>query len=172
MVPGGAVCYVLSFGKIDTDPNLWQQVVIPYSRNSYLLSGLEPGQRYGVRIRTNCQLCSSVSGVFSPWSEVSVLTTPFRRGFAAASPTLRLWPNPSRGGFWLSWAPQEVNRLSITLFDAQGKTAFRAKESDFESATGATEVWVPLLDLVPGLYTAQILLDGEFRFIEKIIIAP
>jgi hypothetical protein len=173
MVPVGAVCYALSFGKIDTDPNLWQQVMIPYSHNAYLLSGLEPGQRYGARIRTNCQLCSSVSGVFSPWSEVSVFTTPSRQGLATAGTALRLWPNPLRGGFWLSWGGQEVIGLSITLFDAQGKAAFRAQESDFEAAAGATEIWIPLSDLlVPGLYTAQISLHGKFRFTEKIIIAP
>jgi hypothetical protein len=93
---------------------------------------------------------------------------------AAAGPKLQIWPNPTRGGFWLSWEGGEVNRFSITLFDTQGRAAFEAKQPDleFESAASATAIWVPVLNLAPGLYTAQIQLENQLSLIEKIVIAP
>ncbi|MCS6906189.1 MAG: fibronectin type III domain-containing protein, partial [Bacteroidia bacterium] len=165
----GAICYIISFGKIGIDPSLWQQVIVPYSRNTYILSGLEPGQAYGIRMRTNCQICSSTGGSFSTWSPIQIFTSTFRLAELTDFTESWLWPNPAQNGFWIHIANQKVQ--SITFYDLQGRLLdWFSTKGTLESSQEGEALWISTEKLNPGVYLIGILGENQARYMHRLII--
>jgi hypothetical protein len=150
----GAVCYIVSFGPSSADPETWSAVfLVQHPTASVTLSGLNPNQNYGVRIRTNCSLCSSRSGALTAWSAPVNFSTPALRGaLVSESETefkAQVYPNPASGSVTCQVESAEAETAVFFLSDLQGKALYRREA---ELKPGLNEEVIDLQNIAGGLY--------------------
>jgi hypothetical protein len=155
----GAVCYVISYGLAESSVDTWQTFLVTHPLSEVILTGLNPGRRYGFRIRTNCTLCSTRSGIFTPFSSV-VFSDGFssKQGAVPISSSLIVYPNPSKGIFNLSWELDNLNPLHLRVVDFTGRVVFEQAQEPISMQ------WDQVLELerLPaGLYFLEIRQGGR-----------
>jgi hypothetical protein len=64
---------IIAYGPTSQNPNSWTQLIVCNPTNSLVISGLTPNTSYGVRIRTNCSNCITMTVV--PLSPPSLTST-------------------------------------------------------------------------------------------------
>ncbi|MDW8157520.1 MAG: fibronectin type III domain-containing protein [Bacteroidia bacterium] len=121
-VAAGAVCYVLSYGPTNIPEDQWVQFLVPHPTTSITIDGLNPGN-YGVRVRSNCTICSSRSGVLSNWSSPRYFSLAFSRlgGESLENSMLSIYPNPNRGKFTVMFNSEKEEEALFSLVDLSGK---------------------------------------------------
>jgi len=124
----GAVCYIISYGPINANETTWTTLLLPHPATTVTINNLTPGISYGARIRTNCSLCSSRSGIRSDVSAVVNFSTPTAKGAqqlttqTTDAQSIRLYPNPNRGNFSVALQATQAGSVSYQLTDATGRT--------------------------------------------------
>jgi hypothetical protein len=122
----GAVCYVVSWGKVNEPTSAWVSRLVPAPSASFQIADLEPGKEYGVRVRANCAQCGLAAGNFSEWSVVSNWNVPASKVSAEgeAASSLRVYPNPTQGVFHLSYDLPIGQEAAIRITDMVGRFWF------------------------------------------------
>ncbi|MCS6905399.1 MAG: fibronectin type III domain-containing protein [Bacteroidia bacterium] len=168
--PANTVCYVVSYGNFNTDPSTWLQVLVP--GNTISITGLTPGTTYGYRIRANCSSCSATAGNLSSWSNISTFTTPVSRESDVQEIEINsargvwVYPNPSKGSFYISFQEVPQTPIMLRLLDKQG----RAIEKRILDANNQEKtVDIQLRDYVPGLYLLEVTLDRQVYRIKLVL---
>lgn len=166
----GAVCYIISYGPSNTNPAIWPQFLVPHPGSSLQLSGLLPGVTYGMTIRTNCSLCSAVSGTRTPASQVVQFTTPANRAGEELSvdstPTFSIYPNPNQGNFSLVLDAKQAGNALIDVVDMTGRSIITQSQV---ITTGHNAINFDLNGQAAGVYLLRFQ-QGEFVRLVKVII--
>jgi len=154
-----AVCYVVSYGPANANPNLWPQFLVNAPGNSLLAVDLLPGTQYSVRVRTNCSLCAVNAGVRSSWSAGLAFVTPSSGKFAntelnaQANSTISVYPNPNRGQFSLAVNEELAGTLNLEVTDVTGRTVF---STQFDYPAGGYEHPIDLNGFAAGVYHLRV----------------
>ncbi|MCS6904269.1 MAG: fibronectin type III domain-containing protein [Bacteroidia bacterium] len=160
----GAVCYVVAFGPANTNPETWSSVfLVQHPTNSVTISGLNPNQNYGVRIRTNCSVCSSRSGTLTTWSAPITFTTLSSRKFdfdteEENSLIAAIYPNPASTTVTCEVKVAQEEMAHLILADLQGKTLYT--EQVYLRA-GVNEKSIDLTEISPGLYLLRLVTPSQ-----------
>ncbi|MCS7084543.1 MAG: T9SS type A sorting domain-containing protein [Bacteroidia bacterium] len=123
----GALSYVCGYGLALQSPSSWPKV-IAYT-NSILLTGLDPTKQYRARVFTNCVNANNTnqgSGT-SSWSGTSATFIPNARIAVEGMDgyyDMKVYPNPNKGRFVVSFDSDKEEPMTIRLSDATGKIVF------------------------------------------------
>lgn len=118
----GAVCYIISYGSLNTPEAQWAEFLVPHPTASITIDGLSPGN-YGVKLRSNCTICSSRSGVSSAWSNPRYFSLSLNRlSGLITEPQISVYPNPANGKFTVNYDAPSAENVKVTLIDLAGKT--------------------------------------------------
>lgn len=155
---GSAVCYIVRYGPITANEGTWASVLVPAPTTQVILTNLIPGTLYGLRVQTNCTLCSTRSGTRSATTSVSTFTTLTAKGEylandLVATEHLSLYPNPNRGSFVLTYTSPEVKTELMRIFDATGRLVMDRK---WELELGENQLPVALEHLASGIYSLNL----------------
>jgi hypothetical protein len=162
----GGTCYIVSWGLEDSDPSLWQQVLVPHPGNSFTISGLLPGRRYAARLRANCTLCSFTIGDLSPFSSPIPFTTGANKvGGSEMQRSLRIYPNPTQGIVSLNFEASFFGSGSVKVLDATGRL-LQNQSLIFSEGNNAIEL--DFSSFINGVYWVR-LEQGEFSQSIKVI---
>lgn len=128
------------------------------------LDGLSPGTFYEAQVRSQCDAVT-----FSSWSPISAFNTLLpRQAFAETSgEDLRVYPNPSRGAFTVSWRGVSEAPTELLLRGVDGRLVYREMLPAME---GATDHNVRLANYAPGAYLLEIRRGGANAQHVKIIL--
>jgi hypothetical protein len=168
----GAVCYVIAYGPAAQDPATWQQFLVTHPFSEVLLTGLTPGVRYGIRIRTNCTLCSTRSGDFTPFSAIQEFTMP---GAKAASINTReelaveIYPNPTQGVFSVRYESESALPAQVTIRDIAGRVVYERMFTP--SGLGGSLETIDLFGAPAGIYLVEVI-QGRQRVQTKLTLQP
>jgi len=169
----GAVCYIVSYGPTSSNPNLWPQFLVPHPGNQLQLSGLLLGTEYGVRIRTNCTLCSANTGVRSPFSPTILFTTPTTKedgtietAQTAGLTQFNVYPNPNKGIFTVSFDASETESVNVTITDMTGRKVY---DQTHTTVAGHNELPIDLSQQAAGVYLLQTN-DGRSMRTTKVVV--
>jgi chitodextrinase len=162
------VCYVLSFGPINSDPATWQNTLLPFGASSTNLSGLTPGLQYGVIMRTNCALCSATTGTRSAPSDLATFTTlSAKQGGTEVEPLqLQVYPNPSNGQFALDITLPFGEITSLEISDMGGRVIFERK---FEAEAGKLIMPIDLSETGAGIYLLRVRQGNSAQSVKVIV---
>jgi len=169
---GGAICSIVAYAPDVVDLRWTEHIV---AGNQFQLTGLRPGQRYQVRVASQCFDCGSQLEGRSRFSQTQIFTT-LSQNREALMPKIestiyRVYPNPSNGVFNLSIeADQSIDSpLELSIFDLWGKQVYETtkKESNLLHQTHMLN----LQHLAAGVYFLKIQ-QGENQQLIKISIHP
>lgn len=167
----GAVCYIIAVGPLNVNPNLWSQVLVPQPGNTVTVNNLTPGVEYGARIRTNCSLCSAVSGVRTPFSNplVNFTTAQLRENGVASvnnASEIKVYPNPNKGVFSVSFDASEVGTANVQVSDVTGRTVYA---KDMNVTVGSNEASIDLTGQAAGVYMLRFTNGAQSRNVKVVI---
>jgi hypothetical protein len=168
-VQSGAVCYIVSYGRANEDPETWTENFAPVPNTTFLVTGLTPGVRYGFRIRTNCSFCSLRSGIRSAYSNAIFFETPLARSGAVVANQdidLSVYPNPTQGNFSVKFNAVEAAKVDIVVTSLTGS---KITERSLEAVAGVNEVDFDLSGEAPGLYLMQIKIGKAVETVKVIV---
>jgi hypothetical protein len=156
-LPGG-ICNIVSYGPLASNPDDWTLLLAPAGMNSMLITGLNPSTQYGVRVRTNCSVCSIRNGQLSPWSAVSAFATLSARLQGQLENqnhdiALRAYPNPTSGIFYLAAEKLSGDSMEVKVFDLAGKMVDQMYLDWSQSAGQAS---MDITHLPSGIYLLQV----------------
>lgn len=160
---GSAICYVIAYGPINVSEDFWAQFMVPHPTTSINLNGLTPGS-YGVKVRANCTLCSTRSGLRTEWS----ITKPFFINATRLSGSdidnfnFSVYPNPSNGEFMISGKNFENPEIELQVINLNGEVIIR-KQMDTD------KLEIPISITTAGVYIVEVK-DGARVLREKIIV--
>lgn len=167
----GAVCYIVAVGPMNVNPSLWSQVLVPQPGNTVTVNSLTPGVEYGARIRTNCSLCSAVSGVRTPFSNplVNFTTAQLRENGVASvnnASEIKVYPNPNKGVFSVSFDASEVGSANVLVTDVTGRTVYA---KDMNVTVGSNEASIDLTGQAAGVYMLRFTNGAQSRNVKVVI---
>ncbi|MCS6904339.1 MAG: fibronectin type III domain-containing protein [Bacteroidia bacterium] len=168
----GAVCYVIAYGPANQDPATWQQFLVTHPTSEVLLVGLTPGVRYGIRIRTNCTLCSTRNGQFTPFSlvqEFSMPNTKLGSQEAEKNPVVEIYPNPSQGIFAIRYEAENLLPAQIVIRNVAGQVIYEATIELPENGIGTQ--FIDLQGVLAGIYVVEFI-QGQKRSQAKLLLQP
>jgi hypothetical protein len=160
-----AVCYIVSYGPLNTPEAQWAEFLVPHPTASITIDGLARGN-YGVKLRSNCTLCSSRSGVSSGWSSPRYFSL-FSNRLSGQETQLQVsaYPNPSDGKFTVSYNAPKAENVKITLIDLAGKIVKRVEWFAQEGPNSHN-----LEHHTPGVYLLKLERSQGACYVAKIII--
>ncbi|MCS6904659.1 MAG: fibronectin type III domain-containing protein [Bacteroidia bacterium] len=164
----GAACYIVSYGLANTSTATWTQQLVPHPGSSLQISNLQPGQEYGVRIRTNCSLCSFQTGVLTPFSNVVSFTTQRPRegwGSEETNFEVQVYPNPTKGGLYISIDNIQSREFKVEVVDLSGKVLL---EKIFRAVSDRVEVYLDLQSYGSGFYFLKVSDERSVRSIKVV----
>ncbi|MCS6905570.1 MAG: fibronectin type III domain-containing protein [Bacteroidia bacterium] len=146
----GAICYVLSYGLLSQNPDNWVSAVLASNVTVSDILNLVPGQAYGVRLRTNCQICSSRSGNLSSWSSIQNFNTPLNREEipSVANESITIFPNPGKDKFYLKF-PIYKDEAILSVYSAAGSLVYQQR---LQVLDGINQWLIDPGDLPVGVY--------------------
>jgi hypothetical protein len=157
----GDVCYILAYGPSAENPLLWNEILVPGGVTQTFLSGLLPGVNYGVRVKTNCTMCSRFGGLQSTWAGAFTFTTlPLKESIESNVTAAKalVYPNPTSGNIHIEYAAPAEGALKVKLTDLAGRTVFLQ-----ETAVTAGSNLLPFsFELPSGIYLLT-LTQGESK---------
>jgi hypothetical protein len=134
--------------------------IIASGLNNFMLTGLISNENYRWRIAADCD--SSVD-YYSPWTQFDTLTTlsgiRITAGDTELGKNLKIYPNPTRGLFNISFIAEKVDNFEIIIVDAFGKLVSKEDKQDF---IGEYTKQVDLSDFPRGIYMLQIRTQDSF----------
>jgi hypothetical protein len=117
------------------------------SGTSFTISGLNPGRRYMVRVRSRC------GANLSPFSNIVNFTTSALReaSDAASSQSLEfsVYPNPAKDQFSLQFSTPEAAQLSLQLYSTAGALVFAQTHT---VDAGTHSLVIPVNTFPAGVY--------------------
>jgi hypothetical protein len=129
------------------------------------IAGLSLNTNYEFQVRSTCGSSSSLysaSGFFT--------TGPSAKGtesqIVAPVSQISIYPNPTKGDITISLTSEISNLTSIKLLDMSGRVV---KQIETETALGSNQINMNISDLTNGVYTIQILNDGQLQAVERLI---
>jgi hypothetical protein len=135
---------------------VWTYGVIP---NQLLQSNLSPGTAYHWQVRAVCGSSSNASG-FTSYNTFSTLSgSRITAGDTELIHNLKVFPNPTRGLFNISFIAEKIDNLEITIVDAFGKLVSQEEKKDF---IGEYAKQVDLSEYPRGIYMVQIKTRNSF----------
>jgi hypothetical protein len=148
---GSAVCYLVSYGPVGTNPSSWPQQSIPHPGCTFQATGLIPSQTYTFRVRTNCSNCSQQSGILTPFTTINFTPAAPKDAVTqeVANFAVRVYPNPTTGLFTLTVDAPQAGAASVTLVDVAGRTVHTRDLNVFE---GKNELPMDLTGNTAGIY--------------------
>jgi hypothetical protein len=161
-LPSG-ICNIVSYGPLNANPEVWTSLLTPSGLNSFTITGLNPSVQYGVRVRTNCSICSIRNGQLSPWSPVSVFTALNAKLNNEDVTIYNVYPNPTKGIVFLSGGSGSSSPIAVSVFELTGKMIDKMYFDSLE--LGASES-IDLSALLPGVYLLEVT-DLEKRLTSK-----
>jgi hypothetical protein len=148
------VCHILAYGLSSQDPATWTEVLVPVPTQTFLLTGLQPGLAYSVRLRSNCNRCSRSGMGLSDWSGgESFSTLAAKQNLTAIAPQLQLYPNPNKGSFTLAIEARGEEELQLKVSDLAGRVFF---ERSLVMEAGLNHYSVNLPQVAPGVYFVEL----------------
>jgi hypothetical protein len=173
----GAVCYIVSFGRVGTNQSLWPVFTVTHPATSYIMTGLNQAFQYQVIVRTNCTNCTANSGTRSPWSVPIQFSTSNPReenpvaivADEASNPIQNyiIYPNPNNGNFNITFDAKEAGSTNVVLTDITGKVIF---EQSFHANEGLNELPIQLPDVTAGVYMLRFTMGEKYQTTTKIVI--
>ena len=139
----------------------WSTIVFDtINTNIDAISGLNPGITYKWRVKG---MCDASGGNNSPWTAWQFFTTLSSNRITAGDPelgeNLKIYPNPTRGLFNISFIAEKVDNFEITIVDAFGKLVSKEDKQDF---IGEYTKQVDLSDFPRGIYMLKIRTQDSF----------
>ena len=127
--------------------------------NQLLMDSLNSGTSYHWHVRAVCGSSVNMSGwtsynVFSTLSSIRITA-----GDTELGENLKIYPNPTRGLFNISFIAEKVDNFEITIVDAFGKLVSKEDKQDF---IGEYTNQVDLSDSPRGIYMLQIRTQDSF----------
>jgi hypothetical protein len=168
----GATCYVIAYGPASQDPATWQQFLVTHPFSEVLLTGLTPGVRYGIRIRTNCTLCSIRSGEFTPFSSISEFTMPGAKAGsinAREELALEIYPNPTQGAFAIRYETESLLPARVSIRNLAGQVIYETTLTP--SGQGSGLETIDLQGTPAGVYLVEFT-QGQERIQTKLMLQP
>jgi len=166
----GAVCYIVSYGPLSSNPSLWPQFLVPHPGSSLTVNDLLPNTQYGYQIRTNCSLCSVRSGIRSNPSATFTFTTAASREAQIASESVvqefRVYPNPNRGLFSVLFDAQESGTVELSVLDATGRAVYNRT---VVTQNGKNELPIDLAQQAAGVYLLHFKQGQNLRTVKVIV---
>jgi hypothetical protein len=157
----GAVCYIISYGRLNENPENWIQFLAPHPNSSIFVTGIPVGAEYGVRIRTNCSICSYNSGQITNWSPITRFRVGARLEESSISNSfshLKIYPNPNRGVFSVKLQSSARRAAQISVLDLAGKIIFSQSR---EAEIGENDWPLQLENISSGVYILEVAIGGE-----------
>ncbi|MCS6904886.1 MAG: fibronectin type III domain-containing protein [Bacteroidia bacterium] len=125
------------------------------------LRELLAGKDYEVSIRAECM--NEGQSIFSAGVSLTFQTANLRQGLNSSIETIRIYPNPSQGKFFLEFSALSQERIyHLSLWDMQGNEIWR---KDISAIEDEQKLLVELQDLDPATYILCIrTLSGVFFY--------
>ena len=168
-IVNGALAYEIRGRKANS--NFWKKTIVPGSRHSYTLTGLNCSTVYEWQIRTVCDTAEIIDG--SPFSSFQNFTTLSCAGIARNTATGEniitetgnpvIYPNPVKPGGRITVKFAGISEVHYTLYTLSGKTAISGILQ-----SGAIQLPANIL---PGTYLLE-LKSGQESAREKIVVIP
>ena len=157
-VVASATTYDVRFKLQGSSWGSWQYTygVIP---NQLLQSNLNSGTSYHWQVRAVCGSSVNMSG-FTSYNTFSTLSSiRITAGDPELGENLKIYPNPTRGLFNISFIAEKVDNFEITIVDAFGKLVSKEDKKDF---IGEYTKQVDLSDFPRGIYMLNIRTQDSF----------
>jgi hypothetical protein len=155
-----AITHRLMYLVVGAPWNTRIDTIIAPGLNSFKLTGLISNENYRWRIAT---VCDPLVNYYSPWTQFDTLTTlssiRITAGDTELGKNLKIYPNPTRGLFNISFIAEKVDNFEITIVDAFGKLVSKEDKKDF---IGEYTKQVDLSDFPRGIYMLQIRTQDSF----------
>jgi len=170
-VAPGSVGTIIAFGLLSQNANTWTQVIVCSPTNQFLMTGLNRNTAYGVRVRSNCSNCTTAlnsNDKRSNWAATINFTTLNARGEIAenAQNDVRVYPNPNRGQFNLSFTSSEVEEISVRMVDVTGRVVLDRKHT---TTIGENELPIELNGYASGVYLLHFERNGVISTTKVIV---
>lgn len=160
----GAVCYIISYGRLNENPDNWVQFLAPHPSSSIFVTGIPVGAEYGVRIRTNCSMCSYNSGQITTWSPITRFTVGSRlaegSNRSGSFTDLSIYPNPSSGFFSVKLQSPTAEAVQAKVFDLSGRIIF---SQSLEAEIGENHWPLQLENTSGGVYILEVSQGSEIQ---------
>ena len=153
-----ATSYDVRFKLQGSSWGSWQYTfgVIP---NQLLMDSLNSGTSYHWQVRAVCGSSVNMSG-FTSYNTFSTLSSiRITAGDPELGENLKIYPNPTRGLFNISFIAEKIDNFEITIIDAFGKLVSQEDKQDF---IGEYIKQVDLSDYPRGIYMLQIRTQNSF----------
>ena len=130
------------------------------STNLLPLTGLDPSSTYKWKVRSNCDASESNVSAFTSWQYFNTLSSiRISSGDAELVKNLKVYPNPTRGLFNISFVSDDVVTLELLVLDAYGKVIMTENKEMF---VGEYTKQVDLSEYPKGIYMVQIKTNNSF----------
>ena len=151
----GAVTYKIKWRKIGGPLN------VQFTPTNLLaLSGLNPSSTYKWKVRSECDLVSSNVSSFTSWQFFTTLSSiRISSGDAELIDNLKIYPNPTRGLFNISFVSDDIVTLELSVLDAYGKVIMTENKEMF---VGEYTKQVDLSEYPQGIYMVHIKTNNSF----------
>ncbi|MCS6905702.1 MAG: fibronectin type III domain-containing protein [Bacteroidia bacterium] len=157
----GAACYILSYGRLSENPENWIQFLVPHPGSSIFVTGIPAGPQYGVRVRTNCTICSYNSGQITEWSPIIRFSISSNRqsvdnlaeSLEERLSNLKIYPNPSAGVFSVEFESQVNDPITLSIIDFSGRVIY---SQNLETRVGLNQWHLSMEHISSGVYMLQV----------------
>ena len=167
-----AAGYIISYGLLSNPPSSWPQFTVCNPDTNFLMTGLTPGSDYGVRIRTNCDNCTTALDPTNKRSQYSVVVEFQTNSIRSAQDGdeslngLAVYPNPNRGAFTVRFSASERAEATLRMTDVTGREVMRRA---VVAETGENQLPVELNGFASGVYLLEFTL-GDRKQVVKVVI--
>ncbi|MCS6905096.1 MAG: hypothetical protein NZ576_06905 [Bacteroidia bacterium] len=169
----GAVCYIVSYGKLSESESRWfeQPVLAPSNRLS--IGNLQPGERYGVKVRTNCSSCELTAGILSPYSATRVFTTQLNTKEHQSFTNYRqviIYPNPAKEILQVRLENTKLGgAIKLKIRDSIGKEIITFAPYEVHPEEEVVEIPLHLLNISAGMYYLEVEMETQKQVLPFII---
>ena len=153
-----ATTYDVRFKLQGSSWGSWQYT-LGITPNQLLMDSLYSGTSYHWQVRAVCGSSVNMSG-FTSYNTFSTLSSiRITAGDPELGENLKIYPNPTRGLFNISFIAEKVDNFEITIVDAFGKLVSKEDKQDF---IGEYTKQVDLSDFPRGIYMLKIRTQDSF----------
>jgi Secretion system C-terminal sorting domain len=162
---GTILCTVTSTGPSNTFPFGYTPLPVGTSGKIITCPGLVIGQAYCVEMRINrCGIFSSWTGCMSTTAAKTNSNTTFNE---SNTNVVSVYPNPVSSELNIDYNATQSGELKIIMMDMSGRIV---KQRLSKVELGINKLSIDTQDVVPGLYTLQLLEGKKLIHLEKLTV--
>ncbi|MDA9663613.1 fibronectin type III domain-containing protein [bacterium] len=150
----------------------WKEIGSPVNvvidtNNFISISNLSPNSNYKWKIRTICDSIFNNLSAFTSWQYFNTSSSiRISDGHETISKNLNVYPNPTKGVFYISFISDEITRIEVSVSNTYGKNIFIDLKKMF---IGEYTKKLDLTSFNKGVYLLQIRTNNSFTT-KKIVI--